>query len=109
MKLRDSHPSNHELLLAADGELSARRVERIKKHLASCWECRVRAQELEMAIGEFVHLHRLNLDPLLPPISGRRAMLNAQLNEVSSFDDASFRCWPQLAPWTRRLVLSVGV
>lgn len=106
MQLRDSHPSDRELLLAADGELSARRVEWIRKHLASCWECRVRAQELESAIGEFVHFHRRNLDPLLPPVSGRRALLKAELSEISSSRDSSFRRWPQLAAWTWRLVLS---
>jgi hypothetical protein len=72
-------------------------------------ECRVHAQELEGTIGEFVHLHRGNLDPLLPPVSGRRSLLKAQLNEVSSSHDASFWRWPQLTSWARRLVLAVGV
>jgi hypothetical protein len=108
MQLRDSHPSDRELLLAADGEMPAHRVEWLRKHLASCWECRARAQELEGAIAEFVHFHRRNLDPLLPPIAGRRALLKAQLSEISSSHGSSFRRWRQLAPWTRQLVLGVG-
>jgi anti-sigma factor RsiW len=63
MRFRDSHPSDRELVLAADGELSARRMEQLRRHLAACWECRVRTQELEGAIGEFVRLHRRDLDP----------------------------------------------
>jgi Putative zinc-finger len=94
MQFRDSHPSNQELVLAADGELSARRVERLRKHLAGCWECRVRAQELEGAIGEFVHLHRQSLDPVLPPVSGARALLKAQLDHIVSSQP----------PWRRRLI-----
>src|SRR5579872_5283605 len=84
MWFRDTHPTDHELILAADGELPARRVERLRRHLAGCWECRVRTQELEGAIGEFVHLHRGSLDPLLPPASGRRALLKAQLDELAA-------------------------
>lgn len=84
MWFRDTHPTDHELILAADGELPTRRLEQLRKHLAGCWECRVRAQELEEGIIEFVHLHRRNLDPVLPPASGRRALLKAQLDELAS-------------------------
>jgi hypothetical protein len=62
-----------------------------------------------MAIAEFVHLHRRNLDPLLPPVLGRRALLKAQLHQISSSHDSPLRRWPQLAPRTRRLVLTLGV
>ncbi|MBS1855880.1 MAG: zf-HC2 domain-containing protein, partial [Acidobacteria bacterium] len=54
MQLRDAHPSDRELVLAADGELSRGRAERLRRHLAGCWECRLRAQELEGAIAGFV-------------------------------------------------------
>ena len=81
MWFRDTHPTDQDLILAADGELPTRRVERLRKHLGGCWECRVRAQELEGAISEFVHLHRRNLDPLLPPAAGSRALLKARLDD----------------------------
>src|SRR5215472_864397 len=84
MWFRDTHPTDQDLILAADGELPTHSVERLRKHLAGCWECRVRAQELEVAISEFVHLHRCNLDPLLPPAAGSRALLKAQLHELVS-------------------------
>lgn len=109
MQFRDSHPADRQLVLAADGELSARRTEHLRRHLAACWECRVRAQELERAIGEFVRLHRQTRDPLLPPVSGRRALLKAELDELASAHRASHRLSPRLAGWGRALVpLSVG-
>ena len=95
MEFRDSHPSDQELVLAADGELSTGRVERLRNHLAGCWECRVRAQELEQAIAAFVHLHRRDLDPQLPPVSGRRALLKAQLDELASSESPVPRYWPR--------------
>ena len=86
MRFQYSHPSDQELLLAAEGELPSRRMEQLRKHVAGCWECRTRAQELEKAIGEFVRLHHANLDPLLPPASGGRALLKAQLDQFAHSD-----------------------
>jgi hypothetical protein len=101
MWFRNNHPTDRDLILAADGELPARRTERLRKHLAGCWECRVRAQELESAISEFVHLHRRNLDPMLPSASGSRALLRAQLDELTSSQPSPWR--PPLA-WRRLLI-----
>ena len=101
MWFRDTHPTDQDLILAADGELPIRRVERLRKHLAGCWECRVRAQEFETAIGEFIHLHRGSLDPLLPPASSGRALLKAQLDELASSYPSS---WTQRLAWPRRLI-----
>jgi len=101
MWFSDTHPTDQDLVLAADGELSPRRVDRLRKHLAGCWECRVRAQELEGAISEFVHLHRRGLDPLLPPAAGSRALLKAQLDELASSHSS---LWWQLLAWRRRLI-----
>jgi anti-sigma factor RsiW len=101
MWFRDTHPTDQDLILAADGELTARRIERLRRHLAGCWECRVRTQELERAISEFVHLHRRNLDPLLPPASGRRAWLKAQLDEIAASHPSS---WRRALAWRRSLI-----
>lgn len=98
MWFRETHPTDQELILAADGELPTRRTGRLRKHLADCWECRVRAQELEAAIGEFVHFHRASLDPLLPPASGRRALLRAELDQISA---SHSQPWSTLLPWRR--------
>ncbi|HTS28845.1 MAG TPA: zf-HC2 domain-containing protein [Bryobacteraceae bacterium] len=104
MWFRETHPTDQDLVLAADGELPARRVERLRKHLAGCWECRVRAQEFEGAIGEFVHHHRRQLDPLLPPAPGSRALLKARLDELASAHPSSWR-----QPLIGRLWIPVAV
>jgi len=83
MLSEESHLSDQELLLAADGELSARDAGRVEWHLAACWTCRARKQEIEAAIGEFIRLHRLNFDRQLPPPDGRRALLKAQLAQMA--------------------------
>jgi hypothetical protein len=101
MWFRDTHPTDQDLILAADGELSPRGIDRLRQHLAGCWECRVRAQELEGAISEFVHLHRRNLDPLLPPAAASRALLKAQLDEIASSHPSP---WTQWLAWRRRLI-----
>src|SRR5215831_11694305 len=105
MWFRDTHPTDQDLILAADGELPTRRVERLRKHLGGCWECRVRAQELEGAISEFVHLHRRNLDPLLPPAAGSRALLKARLDALASQPSS----WTLPLVWRRRFIpIAVG-
>jgi hypothetical protein len=79
----DSHLSDRELLLAVDGELSAGDAKRAELHLAACWACRVRRQELETAIGDFVRLHRESFNSSIPPPEGPRALLKAQLGQIS--------------------------
>ena len=81
---RNSHVSDQELLLAADGELSPARAEEVTSHVAECWTCRVRKGEIEESIRDFVHAYRGNLDPLLPSPVGPRALLKAQLAEMAS-------------------------
>ncbi len=102
MEFRDSHPSDQELILAADGELSGPRAERLRKHLATCWECRVRDRELQAAVTDFVRLHRATLDPLLPSDCGPRALLKAQLDQLAS----SLASSNQRPRWYRLLQLS---
>jgi len=84
MSTKDSHLSDQELLLAADGELAAGRAAEAASHLAECWTCRVRKGEIEESIRDFVHTYRGNLDPLLPPPAGPRALLKAQLAEMTA-------------------------
>src|ERR1700734_4056906 len=72
MTIEDPHPSDREMLLAADGELSSRRAASIRAHFAGCWACRTRMSELETTIRDFIELHRSGLDPLLPAAAGPR-------------------------------------
>jgi hypothetical protein len=82
MKFEDAHLSDRELVLAADGELAPRDAARAEAHLAACWECRTRKQEMETAIADFVHTHQETFK--LPPTAGPRALLKARLEEVSN-------------------------
>jgi len=95
MRRDDIHPSEEELLCAADGELDAKRAVEVQTHLAACWSCRARMGELERTIADFVRL-RESGRPLPPPERGR-AMLKAHL---ADFADASPR--PPFWALTRR-------
>jgi hypothetical protein len=78
MQNENIHPSEQELVLCADGELSRRRAAQIREHLAACWDCRARMAEFERTIGDFVKVHH-NLDAQLPPADGARARLEQRL------------------------------
>lgn len=86
MLRKKHHLSDQELLLAADGELSTRAAGRVHSHLAACWSCRTRQQELERAIGEFVHEYGRHLDAQIPSADGPRALLKAQLAQLAQFE-----------------------
>lgn len=91
---QDSHLTDQELLLAADGQLSTARG----LHLSACWSCRARKQEFEEAIADFVRFHRGRLDPILPPGGGPRALLKARLAEMNTPQRAE-KHWPQVFAW----------
>jgi hypothetical protein len=89
-----SHLSDQELVLLVDGEIAAGEKARVSSHLNECWSCRARKQELEEAIGQFVRLHRDNLDPLLPPASGPRALLKARMAQEAAASSSQWQWWP---------------
>jgi len=84
MKNADSHFSDEQLLLHAEGELSAREENLVRAHLHACWKCRVRSQELENAIVDFVRIHQQDLDAKIPPGGGPRALLKARIAQLSA-------------------------
>ena len=83
MKNEDSHLSDEQLLLNLEGELSPREETMVQAHLHACWKCRVRRQELESAIVEFVRIHQQDLDAKIPPAAGPRALLKARIAQLS--------------------------
>jgi hypothetical protein len=85
----NSHPTDQELLLAADGELSARSARVVRTHLSACWHCRARMSELEAAIVDFVRVHHQALDAALPPIGRSRAQLSARLSDLAAKPEAN--------------------
>jgi anti-sigma factor RsiW len=95
----DSHLTDQDLLLAADGELPPDRAIEVMQHLAQCWLCRARKQEIEQAIVDFVRLHHGHLDPLLPPAAGPRALLKARLTEMASDSEPRENRWSPAFDW----------
>jgi len=76
---QDSHLSDDELLLAADGELKAHRRSEVRAHLKACKECRNRLAQLEDAAADFAASYRAVLDPQLPPQHGSASQFRARL------------------------------
>jgi hypothetical protein len=84
LHLSDWHLSDEEMLAVSDGELPASRVAHVHAHLSACWSCRARMAEIEQTILDFARAQREALDLQLPPIAGPRALLKAQLAELSA-------------------------
>lgn len=82
--MREYHLSERDLLMAADGELTARRKAEVAAHLEACWSCRERMQSLEGTIAEFVRARNHELNAQLPAAAGPRALLRARLAEAAA-------------------------
>jgi len=96
MKYKDSHLSDQQLLLDVEGELSAHDEKLVRSHLAGCWKCRVRRQELESAIAGFVRVYQQEFEAKLPPVAGPRALLKAQLAQLSATETSGRSNWLSL-------------
>jgi hypothetical protein len=107
MRSEESHLSDQELLLAADGELSAQDAGRVQWHLAACRACRARKQEIEAAIGEFVRMHRRSLEVQIPPPDGPRALFRAQLARLAETQRTTAQGTSWL-PWLRAAAAAFG-
>lgn len=83
MLSENSHLSDEDLLLAADGELPSARAQQVDAHLRQCWPCRARRREIEDAAVHFIRAYRETVDPALPPVAGPRALLKARLARLS--------------------------
>jgi hypothetical protein len=84
MLSHNSHLSERDLVLAADGELSSRRRAEVNAHLEVCWSCRERMSSLESTITDFVRERNMELNEQLPPPDGPRALLRARLAEAAA-------------------------
>jgi hypothetical protein len=107
MRTEDTHLSDRDLMLAADGELTHRRAARVDAHLAACWTCRARKLAFENTIADFVRARESSLDPLLPPAAGPRALLGAHLAELASTQHGHWPKWTHLAAACAAAALAV--
>jgi hypothetical protein len=109
MSDKNSHPSDQELLLCADGELPRRRVNQIRTHLAACWECRSRMNDFERTISNFVKVHHRSFDTHLPPADGPRTALLRQLKIVARQPSAENSRRFLFMPVARGLAFACGL
>ena len=86
MKNEDAHLSNQQLLLSMEGEISAREEKLVRAHLNGCWACRARFKELDDTIAGVVRAYQSEFEGKLPPIAVPRALLKAQLAQLSAGD-----------------------
>jgi hypothetical protein len=93
MRREGHHPSDQDLLLWADGELSSKRAADIREHLTTCRMCRDRMTDLEEAITDFVRAYRREVGVELPPVEGPRALLRARLAEHSWWSGTGDNRW----------------
>jgi hypothetical protein len=84
MSYESFHIPDYELLAAADGELSAAKMKKVRRHLEACWTCRARMSAIELAIVDFVQAHQQSLNAQLPSASGPRALLQVRLRQAAS-------------------------
>ncbi len=85
----DRHLDDRELLMHADGELGEERSQEVREHLAACWSCRGRLQEMESTIGAFTKAHHDRLNASLPASEAPRALLKVRLAQASSTQSSS--------------------
>lgn len=93
MDNQHSHPSDEELLLELEGELSASASKRVRSHVTACWECRSRSHELETTITAFARFHTREYQAQLPPSAGPRALLKARLRQLPLSESAGPLRW----------------
>ncbi len=83
MLLRNPHPSLEESSLVASGELSGRKLARVRGHLGKCHQCRAQVEALGVAMDDFARVYRSALDPHVPPMEESRARLKARMSETA--------------------------
>jgi hypothetical protein len=81
------HLRDDQLLLYASGEMQDC-SDSVASHLKSCGQCRVRITELENTFAEFARAQHAAIDTELPSPVGPRALLKAQLSDLSSHVDS---------------------
>lgn len=76
------HLSDGDIIMSIDGELRGRDATRVGSHLRSCWTCRLRKQELEDAIAQFVQSQQDDSDAT--SATAARAMLRQRMSAIAS-------------------------
>jgi len=81
---QNPHLSDEQLLLALDGELSAHGAAEVEDHVASCWACRARREQIEKVIGDVVDYRDQLVQPYFSFSTGRRSRFINQLDQLAA-------------------------
>lgn len=90
------HLSDEAISLLISGELSGGRIRWARRHLAMCWKCRARQEQLEMAAMKFVELDKRICQSIPPDNPTARRNLIRRMNELAAVLPA-----PSYRPWLR--------
>jgi hypothetical protein len=98
------HVPDDQLLLYAAGELAEGSAGQVSTHMECCAPCRARLNELQGALSEVHEAHQRMVNQGLPSPAGPRALLKAQLAEVSARSHST-AAQSKNARWTLGLAL----
>jgi hypothetical protein len=87
------HVSDETLLRYIDGELGRRDDAKTKVHLAACWSCRVRVEEIGNVISKVVQFQETFVSCQRPPSRSLRAQLSAEIDELGGHPQSHFLWW----------------
>jgi hypothetical protein len=106
-----SHLRDDQLLLYASGELQEPSPELASTHMESCPQCRARLSELNGLLGEIIQSQHVAFAATLPSAAGPRALLKAQLSDLTTSKDSLREhshkpAWPAVLSWRRGFVFA---
>jgi anti-sigma factor RsiW len=111
----NGHAEFDQLLLLVDASAPTRATRSVRRHVATCWRCRTRLEELQETVREFARYHEKVVLPNLPAAPQAWPDLRRRMQEA---DESSqmFGLWTRVssyfslpAPLARRLLLGVLV
>jgi hypothetical protein len=104
----DGHPDENDLLLALERELPPEEIEEIENHLAGCWSCRARFEEIQRGILVFVEYREDRYLPSLESPPNAFRSFPGQLRSVID-DDSSGVLTPLRKALARLLAFPASV
>jgi anti-sigma factor RsiW len=94
-RLRGNHVTDETLSRLLSDELSTAKTTRAHIHLAQCWQCWARHEQLEKAVLSVVEYRRLHLASASPQSPTRRDALIEQLDRLLREAPHRHRRWPR--------------
>ena len=96
----EGHPSEDQLLLTLEGEVAADEAARVQQHLAGCWSCKARYEEMQRGILAFVEYREKRYLPVIESpfsdSSGFRSRLRTMAGDAPAVSFLA-KIWQKLA------------